>query len=601
MIFLRSQEKGPACNFPKKLIKFGTYFFLLFSLVLIFHLNAIPRTSDRGIRTSFESKPLEWAGDFGQGASITQKDSYQGRSALLLNAENKSREVQVFTRVVPVKPREEYELKVYVKQLGAGNYKATIEWLRDGEHLGYVNDWKGTNNPDRYTTHGGRFQAPDNTDAARLILGVNKGNKVFFDKLRFLSASSSDGSTGELKVPREAIKSICHSKIDVSKGEFDLSEVGKECVTRDWLQQHRSEVKSLQAGEKAGLPELSEGVNLIPKKMDRGFKWPFYVYIPKSYFNDNGNRPGKINNLLIEPVNTGRPSDDYQIHKHAAYKLAYYHPLGEELNTPVLVPTFPRPRSGKRDYHYYTHALDRDTLKIDNEHDELYRIDKQLIAMADYLLLILAESHDIHLEDDFFVFGFSASSNFANRLATLHPYRIAAVAAGGLNGMPIIPKGLAEGEADHKVKLIYPIGIYDISELTGSELNLEEYRNTPQFLFMGSEDYNDTLGYGDCFSDAERNKILEFFDTCILNPPQNPDFTERSGKYHDDVCGRGHSEEMVERFRLAKEMYEEEDLPARFVVYEGAEHTPRPAYSDIISFFRGEYENIVETKFFRRK
>src|SRR6056297_3348728 len=39
----------------------------------------------------------------------------------------------------------------------------------------------------------------------------------------------------EVKVPFSAIKSICYMKVDISKSEFSLSEVGRQCVSEDWL------------------------------------------------------------------------------------------------------------------------------------------------------------------------------------------------------------------------------------------------------------------------------------------------------------------------------------------------------------------------------
>lgn len=408
-----------------------------------------------------------------------------------------------------------------------------------------------------------------------------KGPGGFVEKTDLPLQKEEDKWVGEISVDlEESVKSISvwKSPNTSQKGHYgiDLEVVSKP-------------------DEKAGLPELKEGMNLISENSAKGFKWPYFVYIPRGYFDENGGHTSEVNKILIESVNTGTSSDSYEIHKKAARRIASEHGLARRLNTPGLVPTYPRPRSGKRNYRYYTHALDRDTLKIDEENDKLYRIDQQLIAMADHLLSILAESHDVNLEDEFFVYGYSASGNFANRLAMLHPDRIAAVAAGGLNGMPIIPKKRAEGEAERKINLTYPIGLYDIDDLAGAEIDLDAYRDTPQFLFMGSEDHNDTLGYGDAFGDTERDKILEFFDTCIIDPPDHS-YYEPGGKYYNDVCDGEYSEEMIDRFELAKEMYEERDLPAKFVVYKGAGHTPRPAYSDVLSFFRGGYKNIDGTE-----
>lgn len=162
------------------------FFIVIASLLISYHQAAVGAQSNgQEIVTSFESYAAGWTGDLGQGASITQEDVYDGNAALLLDASDKSKEVQVYSRVISVKPGKPYRLQVYVKQLALGNYKATIEWLKDGQHVAYANDWKGRNNPKSYQSHGGEFKAPKNANQAKLILGASKGNKVLFDKLVF--------------------------------------------------------------------------------------------------------------------------------------------------------------------------------------------------------------------------------------------------------------------------------------------------------------------------------------------------------------------------------------------------------------------------------
>ncbi|MCF7889834.1 hypothetical protein K9M78_01290 [Candidatus Bipolaricaulota bacterium] len=51
-------------------------------------------------------------------------------------------------------------------------------------------------------------------------------------------------SAEEIKVPLEEIKSSCYGKIDMSKAEFALSEVGEECVNQDWLEENLSKKKT---------------------------------------------------------------------------------------------------------------------------------------------------------------------------------------------------------------------------------------------------------------------------------------------------------------------------------------------------------------------
>ena len=56
-------------------------------------------------------------------------------------------------------------------------------------------------------------------------------------------------------------------------------------------------------------------------------------------------------------------------------------------------------------------------------------------------------------------------------------------------------------------KLIYPIGIGDIKELTGKEFDRDGWKSLAQMIYMGAADDNDTLKFSDAFSDAERKIV----------------------------------------------------------------------------------------------
>lgn len=42
-------------------------------------------------------------------------------------------------------------------------------------------------------------------------------------------------------------------------------------------------------------------------------------------------------------------------------------------------------------------------------------------------------------------------------------------------------------------RLRYPIGVGDLSEVSGQEFDLEAYRKVPQFFFLGAADTNDAV------------------------------------------------------------------------------------------------------------
>ena len=140
--------------------------------------------------------------------------------------------------------------------------------------------------------------------------------------------------------------------------------------------------------------------------------------------------------LLVEPNNTGKLADDLAVHLAAARDLADKAIGGfvaRELALPLLVPVFPRP---EKEWELYTHQLDRDTLLV--AAGPLQRLDLQLLAMIDDARARLA-SRGMNLPAKVLLTGFSASGSFVNRFTALHPERVQAAAAGGLNGNLILP------------------------------------------------------------------------------------------------------------------------------------------------------------------
>lgn len=285
---------------------------------------------------------------------------------------------------------------------------------------------------------------------------------------------------------------------------------------------------------------------IIEVKADNnlGFYTNYYLYIPHNIDREN------INYLLVEPNNTGTTSDDHKVHEADVIdkvKGGLSVQIAKELKIPLLVPVFDRPKSN---WEMYTHALDRDSLM--NEEGDLGRIDLQLIGMIDNTKKLLEEK-GIKISDEVLMTGFSASGNFVNRFAAIHPKRVKAVAAGGVNCMPILPIENLMG-----YQLIYPIGIYDLKEITGVGFDLTAYSHVAQYIYMGSEDENDTLPYDDAFSDEERKLML-------------------------NVLGA----DMHERWEISKEIYEELEIPAELVMYEGIGHTiNEEILNDIVMFFQ---------------
>ncbi|MDF1570631.1 MAG: hypothetical protein P1P82_03335 [Bacteroidales bacterium] len=280
---------------------------------------------------------------------------------------------------------------------------------------------------------------------------------------------------------------------------------------------------------------------------DKGYEFPFYLFIP-----DDISR-GDSSWLVVEPNNTGMVSDRLRDHREKARRTAsldYYigNYVATRLDCPLLVPVFPRPASQNK---MYTHSLDRDVMLQKNT--PLERLDLQLLAMVEETRDYLARQ-EIRIPERFLMTGFSASGTFLNRFTLMHPEHVAAAAAGGLNGLLALPLEELDG-----VPLEYPLGTYDFEQLFGKTFDPEEFRQTPQYLFMGAEDTNDAIPYADGYDEPEREKIYR-----LLGEEMQPARWERcAGIYREQevdavirtIPGLGHAhpdsikDEIVQFFR----------------------------------------------------
>lgn len=279
----------------------------------------------------------------------------------------------------------------------------------------------------------------------------------------------------------------------------------------------------------------------------QGYVFPFYLFIP-------GDLPrGDSAWLIVEPNNTGFVSDRLRDHRKKARRTAsldYYigNYVSLKLKCPLLVPVFPRPESQRL---IYSHSLDRDVML--QKDTPLERLDLQLLAMAEEAGDYLSEK-EIPVRDRYLMTGFSASGTFVNRFTLLHPDRVAAAAAGGVNGLLALPL-----EELDSVPLEYPLGTFDFMQLFGKPFDSVGFRQTPQYLFMGAEDTNDAIPYADGYDPAEREKI-----SLLLGKEMLPERWERcTGIYMEQgvdaltrtIPGLGHAHpdsiknEIVQFFR----------------------------------------------------
>ncbi|MFP9191299.1 CARDB domain-containing protein [Natrialbaceae archaeon A-CW1-1] len=285
-------------------------------------------------------------------------------------------------------------------------------------------------------------------------------------------------------------------------------------------------------------------VTLIPADSDFGFNYPYYLYAPP--VEDAFARP-----ILVEPNNTGRSTNNFDIHRESAERLIQYgtpRRIGDELRVPVLVPVFPRPASDPVDWQHYVHALDTETMEIDS--GDLERVDEQLLRMVEHATeLLLEQSYPVG--EDIIMNGFSASGNFVNRFTALHPDRVRSVTAGGINGTAILPLEEAEGRT-----LGYHIGIADLESLTGEAFDRDQWQAVDQLVYMGGDDENDTIPYDDAWNPTQREIALEVYGEHMQN----------------------------DRMPYCKSVYEDSGATGRVEVYPNIGH--RPVTEALIEFHR---------------
>lgn len=286
---------------------------------------------------------------------------------------------------------------------------------------------------------------------------------------------------------------------------------------------------------------------LVQKQPEKGFNFPYYLFVPEEISKSSEKF------LIVEPNNTGLPIDDFKEHLEKAKRTAskdFYlgNYVARKLGAPLLVPVFPRSKSTGN---VYTHSLDRDVVLQKNS--DLERLDLQLLSMVSDARKKLQE-RNMEIQPEILMTGFSASGTFANRFSLIHPEKVKAVAAGGLNGILMLPLSEEEGQ-----KLTYPAGIVDFDSLFGKSFDREAFRNTPQFLFMGALDENDALPYDDAYDPAER-KVIE----AVLGPQMLP-----------------------ERWNNSKKFYEQEGVRADVRTFKkiGHEH-PDEVKSEVVEFFK---------------
>lgn len=298
------------------------------------------------------------------------------------------------------------------------------------------------------------------------------------------------------------------------------------------------------AAQTAGNVRTTDTMMKFAARPDAGFNFEYLLFLPK------GTPQNAATYLMVETNNSGL-SDTMAHHLkgalHAAANgVASY--VARRLHLPLLVPIFPRSATH---WTLYTHALDRDVLL--SKEFGIERLDLQLLAMVEDARTQLSQQHYL-VHDKFFMTGFSASGTFANRFALLHPQKLKAVAAGGINAIAIMPVSSIKGDT-----LKYPLGIADLPAITGEPVDLAAFQQLPQLLYMGALDDNDAAAFDDAYSAEERAQIYT-----LMGKPLVP-----------------------QRWAFMQKTYAENKVQAEFRTYDHMGHgTDKKINDDLVAFFR---------------
>lgn len=335
-----------------------------------------------------------------------------------------------------------------------------------------------------------------------------------------------------------------------------------------------------------------ENVEYIEEDPDAGFHYPYFLYTP-SPLNSGDDLPTPI---FVGPNNSPSSEDDYTTHLEFAKDSAEGgrpRAIAERLGIPLLVPVFPRYREQPAPWYVYVQVLDPSTFTV--EDSPLQRVDEQLLEMVEDATSRLEDSghtiaSKIHID------GFSASGSFTNRFTILHPERVNAASHGGTTvktlpkteldeDVPVVgdPKWdqLSYPVGTDEEELPYPIGVANLTELTGCSFNSEAWLNTPQYIYIGAEDRPEPGSNGHrSFSNLPPEDVQR------VHPDDRP---YGMPELIDDIYG---VQNIDERFEVSRAVYQNVGAAVTFRVYEGYGHTSRPAIDDLVEFHKTEMQNL---------
>ncbi len=316
-------------------------------------------------------------------------------------------------------------------------------------------------------------------------------------------------------------------------------------------------MKKMQIG-----PFLKRNISgqlFIIEPIEKLFNFGFVLYVPNSI--------SKNTTLIVEGSNTNKSNKDIEeaikeVYKEATNPLLPIYSIATDFGMPLLYPLFPRWNNGEETIYNQmlsTNSLNENTKGL--KENKLLRVDLQLINMINHAKDIL-KAENINIDNKIIIDGFSASTKFANRFTLLHPGIIKLCIGGGISGALTLPIEYIEDE-----KLLWPVGIGNIKELLGNDINIDiaEFKKVRQFYYMGIEDINDPFSSKE---DKDSGILIPDYPSIISS-----DELKQMYKYIGKISNK-------DRLEKIQELYKESGINVRFEIYDCG-HVPHYATDDI--------------------
>jgi hypothetical protein len=306
-----------------------------------------------------------------------------------------------------------------------------------------------------------------------------------------------------------------------------------------------------------------------------GFNFPYWLATPEEVRSEpvpllvtmNSAREG-------QPLTGGGPDKPPTVAEQARSQVQSLEQVGawasEQLGVPHLVPVFPQPDGNPVDSTHKTTLLDRETMLI--EGTDLERIDRQLLRMTEHARREVLADRLMH--DQLLFWGNSSGGVAAEHMAVMHPKKVMAFAASGINGIATLPLETLDSHT-----LNYPVGVADLGAITGNPFDAEAFDGVNKFYIHGGRDTHNRLKF----------EVPGELPGVWADPEV---YATAKAVYGRDMVG--------DRFPRCHIAFEKAGISGQFRIYPEMTHDPEPSGPDVVEFLRRSIANKDVSEFGQR-